>query len=128
MEAIDERTAVVAAPHCHFMTGALLDLASIGAARATGAVFVVDATQSLGSLPQRVDEVGADMVVAARYHWLLGPHSRGYTWTAPLRRDWRPLEQHQAGRVPGLRLEPGRGIEPGPIHYEDSAGWRPLTR
>jgi selenocysteine lyase/cysteine desulfurase len=99
VESIDERTAVVAVPNCHFMTGALIDLARIGAAaRAAGAMFVVDATQSLGVLPLRADEIGADVVVAAGYKWLLGPYSLGYAWTAPHCRDWRPLEHHWAGR------------------------------
>ncbi len=99
VESIDERTAVVAVPNCHFMTGALIDIQMVGkAARAAGATFVVDATQSLGVLPLQVDDIGADMVVAAGYKWLLGPYSLGYAWTAPHCRDWRPLEQHWAGR------------------------------
>jgi selenocysteine lyase/cysteine desulfurase len=74
LAAIDERTAVVAMPHCHFAAGAVLDLARVGArARDVGATFVVDATQSLGVVPLDVAEIGADVVVAAGYKWLLGP-------------------------------------------------------
>jgi len=52
VESIDERTVAVAVPNCHFMTGALIDVATIGeAARTVGATFVIDATQSLGVLP-----------------------------------------------------------------------------
>ncbi len=99
VESIDERTVAVAVPNCHFMTGALIDVTTIGeAARTVGATFVIDATQSLGVLPLNVNEVGADMVVAAGYKWLLGPYSVGYAWTAPHCRDWRPLEHHWAGR------------------------------
>lgn len=32
------------------------------------------------------------------YKWLLGPYSVGYAWIAPQHRNWRPLEQHWAGR------------------------------
>lgn len=97
--AIDERTAVVAVPNCHFMTGAMLDLVRIGAAaKAAGAVFVIDATQSLGVMPLDVAATQADVVVAAGYKWLLGPYSVGYAWIAPQHRDWQPLEQHWAGR------------------------------
>lgn len=99
VEAVDERTVAVAVPNCHFMTGALIDVATVGrAARGVGSLFVIDATQSLGVLPLEVDDVGADMVVAAGYKWLLGPYSLGYAWVAPRCRDWRPLEQHWAGR------------------------------
>ena len=99
VESIDERTVLVAVPNCHFMSGALIDLAMIGeAARTVGARFIVDVTQSLGVLPLRVDDIGADMVVSSGYKWLLGPYSVAYAWTAPQFRDWRPIEQHWAGR------------------------------
>lgn len=97
--AVDDRTAVVAVPHCHFMSGALLDLNRVGAAaRSAGALFVIDATQSLGALPLDVAELQADVVVAAGYKWLLGPYSVAYAWFAPQHREWRPLEHHWAGR------------------------------
>jgi len=81
------------------MTGALIDLARVGeAARAVGATFVIDVTQSLGVLPLDVAEVGADVVVSAGYKWLLGPYSLAYAWFAPHCRGWRPLEHHWQGR------------------------------
>ncbi len=96
---IDERTAVVAVPHCHFMDGTRVDLAAAGtAARAAGAALVVDATQSLGALPLDVAEVQPDFLVAAGYKWLLGPYSLGLSWTAPQHRQGTPLEHHWAGR------------------------------
>ncbi len=100
VSAVDERTVVVAVPNCHFMSGALLDLRRVAeASRSAGALFVVDATQSLGVLPLHVSDIAPDMVVAAGYKWLLGPYSVGYTWVAPHRREWRPLEHHWAGRT-----------------------------
>lgn len=99
VQSIDERTVAVAVPNCHFMTGALVDVAAVGAAaHEVGALFVIDATQSLGVLPLHAKSVGADVVVAAGYKWLLGPYSLGYAWTAPRCRDWQPLEHHWAGR------------------------------
>lgn len=99
VDAIDERTVAVSVPNCHFMTGALVDVAQIGqAAHRAGAVFVVDLTQSLGALPLNVQDIGADLVVAAGYKWLLGPYSVGYAWLAPSLREWVPLEHHWAGR------------------------------
>ena len=97
--AIDERTVVVTVPNCHFMNGALLDLVRIGdAARRAGAIFAIDATQSLGVIPLDVASVRPDVIVAAGYKWLLGPYSVAYAWIAPEHRDWRPLEHHWAGR------------------------------
>lgn len=100
VSAVDERTLVVAVPNCHFMAGALLDLEQVGqASRDAGALFVVDATQSLGILPLHVPDIAPDVVVAAGYKWLLGPYSVAYMWIAPHLRDWRPLEHHWAGRA-----------------------------
>lgn len=99
VDAIDERTVAVAVPNCHFMTGALIDLEQVGtAAQASGALFVVDVTQSLGVLSLDADRIAADLVVSAGYKWLLGPYSVAYAWFGPRLRDWRPLEHHWAGR------------------------------
>ncbi len=100
LAAIDDATAVVAVPNCHWTDGGLLDLGRVGhAARARGAALVVDATQSLGALPFDVRTVQPDFLVAAGYKWLLGPYSLGFCWVAPHRRDGRPLEFHWAGRA-----------------------------
>ena len=49
---MDERTALVAVPHCHWTDGTWVDLVKVGArAREVGAALAVDATQSLGALP-----------------------------------------------------------------------------
>ena len=93
LERIDERTAVVALPQCHWTDGSRLDLARIGErAHAAGAALVVDATQSLGAAPLDVGAVRPDFLVAATYKWLLGPYSLGFLYAAPERRDGRPLD------------------------------------
>lgn len=100
LSAIDERTAVVAVPHCHWTDGRLVDLRRVGAAaRSVGAALVVDATQSLGALPLDVDEVQPDFLVAAGYKWLLGPYRLGYMWVAPERRGGVALEQTWIARA-----------------------------
>lgn len=54
LEAIDDRTAIVAVPHCHWTDGTLVDLQQIGQrARETEAALVVDGCQSIGALPDR---------------------------------------------------------------------------
>lgn len=93
LEAIDERTAVVAVPQCHWTDGGLVDLAPVGErARAVGAALVVDATQSAGVYPLDVTVIQPDFLVAATYKWLLGPYSLGFLYVAPKHRDGRPLE------------------------------------
>ncbi len=95
LDAIDDRTAVVAVPNCHWTDGSLLDLVEVGkAARDVGSALVVDATQSLGAMPFSVKTIQPDFVVAAGYKWLLGPFGLGYMWVAPERRDGAPIEEN----------------------------------
>jgi selenocysteine lyase/cysteine desulfurase len=90
---IDARTALVAAPNCHWMDGSLVDLPRLGErARAAGAALVVDATQSLGAYPLDVAAVQPDFLVAATYKWLLGPSGLAFLYAAPHRRAGRPIE------------------------------------
>lgn len=93
LERIDERTAIVAVPNCHWTDGSVIDLVRVGErARAVGAALVIDATQSLGAVPLDVTRVQPDFLVAASYKWLLGPYSLGFVYVAPQHRSGRPLE------------------------------------
>ena len=99
MAAIDERTAVAALPHCHWIDGTLLDLPAIGArCRAAGAALVVDAIQSLGALPFSVQEIQPDFLVAATHKWLLGPYAYGFCYVAEKWLDGTPLEDNWLNR------------------------------
>ncbi len=109
LDAIDENTAVVAVPHCHWTDGSLVDLERVGErSRQVGAALVVDATQSLGAHPLDVATVQPDFLVAAGYKWLLGPYSLGYLYVAPRwREQGMPLEYgwiHKAGSEDFARL------------------------
>jgi selenocysteine lyase/cysteine desulfurase len=97
---LDERVAVAALPHCHWIDGGLLDLAAIGArCREVGSALVVDATQSLGALPLDLAGVRPDYLVCPGYKWLLGPYSLGYLYVAPAHQDGLPLEQNWIARA-----------------------------
>jgi selenocysteine lyase/cysteine desulfurase len=90
---IDERTAVVALPNCHWIDGTLVDLVRVAArVREVGAVLALDLTQSLGALSFDLDAVRPDFVACAAYKWLIGPYSVGFLYAAPHRRDGAPLE------------------------------------
>ncbi|HZH77012.1 MAG TPA: aminotransferase class V-fold PLP-dependent enzyme [Archangium sp.] len=92
---LDERTAVVAVPHCHWTDGSLVDLVKVGErVREVGAALAVDVTQSLGALPLDVAVVRPDFLVAAGYKWLMGPYSQSYLYVAPRWREGRPLEHN----------------------------------
>ncbi|NIM29317.1 MAG: aminotransferase class V-fold PLP-dependent enzyme [Gammaproteobacteria bacterium] len=100
LDAMDERTAIVALPNCHWADGALLDLERIGAAcRTLGAGLVLDVTQSAGVMPLDVRAIEPDFLVAACYKWLLGPYSTGFLYVAPHRQGGTPLEYSWRARI-----------------------------
>jgi selenocysteine lyase/cysteine desulfurase len=93
--AIDDRVALVSTPNVHWSTGALIDLPQVAkAARAVGASFIVDASQSLGVVPIGVTTLRPDALVAVGYKWLLGPYSVGYLYLDPSLHGGEPLEEN----------------------------------
>jgi selenocysteine lyase/cysteine desulfurase len=99
LDDLDEDTAVVAVPNCHWTDGSLLDLARIGErAREAGAALVVDAIQSLGAHPLDVREVRPDFLVASAYKWLLGPYGIGFLYADEGWREGTPIEHNWINR------------------------------
>jgi len=71
--AIDERTALVAVTHVCFRNGARLDVEGVAAlAHERGAVLLLDAYQSVGSLPIDVKKLHCDFLAAGALKYLLG--------------------------------------------------------
>jgi selenocysteine lyase/cysteine desulfurase len=100
LEALDERTAVVAVLATHWTDGGSVDLAAIaGRAREAGAALVVDASQALGAVPLDLDAIRPDYLVTVGYKWLLGPFALGYLYVAERHRDGVPLEENWISRL-----------------------------
>jgi selenocysteine lyase/cysteine desulfurase len=100
LEALDERTAVVAVLAVHWTDGALVDLDAVAArAREVGAAVVVDASQALGAMPLDLAAARPDFLVSVGYKWLLGPFGLGYLYVAPEHRDGVPLEENWISRL-----------------------------
>jgi selenocysteine lyase/cysteine desulfurase len=92
---IDRHTRIVSVPHVHWSDGRLFDLPRIGqAARAVGAAFVIDGTQSIGARPFSIDDLQPDFVTCSAYKWLLCPYGFGFLYVAPRFQDGIPLEEH----------------------------------
>lgn len=115
LAAIDENTAVVAVPNCHWTDGSLIDLEQVGEkVRAVDAVLVVDASQSLGAYPLDFDTIKPDFLVSVGYKWLLGPYSLGYLYVAPKwRKTGMPFEHSWLSRA-------GSENFAGLVEYEES--------
>jgi selenocysteine lyase/cysteine desulfurase len=100
VEALDERTAVVAVLATHWTDGGAVDLAAVGArAREAGAALVVDASQALGAVPLDLAAARPDYLVTVGYKWLLGPFALGYLYVAERHRDGVPLEENWISRA-----------------------------
>lgn len=82
--AIDERTLLVAVSHVFFGTSTLLDPAPIvAAARRHGALVLLDAYQSVGTVPVDVEALDVDFLVGGSIKWLCGGPGVGYAYVRP---------------------------------------------
>lgn len=119
LEAIDERTALVALGNVHWADGALFNLKAIRRRAAeAGAWLVVDGTQSVGALPFDVQEVQPDALICAGYKWLLGPYSIGLAYFGPAFDGGVPIEENWINR---LHSEDFKGL----VDYQPQ--YRPLA-
>jgi kynureninase len=84
MEAIDERTRLVAISHVLFRSAYVLDVARIAAhAHAMGALLSLDAYHSVGVLPVDVRALGADFLTGGVLKWLCGGPGGCFLWVRP---------------------------------------------
>ncbi len=75
---IDGRTRLVSMSSVQSLNGFMIDLKELGAlCRRKGALFFVDAIQSLGVVPMDVKEYGVDFLAADGHKWLLAPEGTG---------------------------------------------------
>lgn len=82
--AIGPRTRAVCVSWVHSFSGHAIDLAAIGAlCWASGAAFVVNATQGLGVRALDLSMAPVDAVVASGWKWLCGPYGTGFAWVRP---------------------------------------------
>ena len=84
LEAIDERTLLVPISHVLFKTGEIQDVeAIVRRAHEAGALVVLDAYQSAGSVPLDVTSLGVDVAVGGSVKWLCGGPGAGWLYVRP---------------------------------------------
>ena len=84
LEAIDERTLLVPVSHVLFKTGEIQDVeAIVERAHEAGALVVLDAYQSVGSVPLDVTGLGVDFAVGGSVKWLCGGPGAGWLYVRP---------------------------------------------
>jgi kynureninase len=84
VEAIDERTLLVPISHVVFRTGEIQDVeAVIERAHELGALVVLDAYQSVGTVPLDVTALGVDFAVGGSVKWLCGGPGAAWVYVRP---------------------------------------------
>jgi selenocysteine lyase/cysteine desulfurase len=80
-DAIDERTLLVVITHVCYRNGALLDVpAIVEIARRKGALVLLDAYQTLGTMPIDVGQLGVDFLVGGVLKYLLASSGLAYLY------------------------------------------------
>jgi selenocysteine lyase/cysteine desulfurase len=94
IEAIDVNTAMVSIEQAHWTDGTLFDLVRIGArAREVGALFVIDATQTVGAMPFDCVEIQPDALVVHSYKSMLSNYGLGFAVLSDRFANAKPLEE-----------------------------------
>jgi kynureninase len=84
VDAIDERTQLVPISHVLFKTGRIQDVEPIIArAHEVGAHVVLDAYQSVGTVPLDVTSLGVDFAVGGSVKWLCGGPGAAWLYVRP---------------------------------------------
>ena len=84
LEAIDERTRLVAISHVLFRSAYVMDVARIAEhAHAMGALLSLDAYHSVGVMPVDVRMLGADFLTGGVLKWLCGGPGGCFLWVRP---------------------------------------------
>ncbi len=111
LEAVDERTRMVAISWVQYASGHRIDLERLAAGcRARDVLLVVDAIQGVGALALDAEGLGLDAVALGSHKWLLGPEGVGLLFVSDrvidrlrsTRHGWRSV----AGRYEWGTIDP----------------------
>ncbi len=106
--AIGPQTAAVVLSHAAYVSGALIDVTAVAArCRETGALFILDAYQTVGTYPIDVLELGVDALVGGSHKWLCGGPGCGFMYVRPgLRERLEPAVTGWMGHAAPFAFEP----------------------
>ena len=95
LDAITEKTKVVAIPQHHWTDGTYFNLKAIRKKTTdVGALLIIDGTQSIGVYPFSIQEIQADALICAGYKWLMGPYSIGVAYFSDEFCQGIPIEEN----------------------------------
>jgi selenocysteine lyase/cysteine desulfurase len=94
LASIGRDTDLVAIESAHWTDGTLFDLQAVGRrCREVGALFVVDATQTIGIEPVDIGSIFVDALVAHPYKSMLAGYGLGFAYFGDRLADGSPLEE-----------------------------------
>jgi cysteine desulfurase/selenocysteine lyase len=107
-QALRPNTRLVAMLHASNVTGVIEPAADVGkVCRQHGAIFLLDAAQSLGHMPIDVENLYADLLAAPGHKGLLGPLGTGVLYVRPgVGKRLRPIRQGGTGSHSESDLQP----------------------
>ena len=106
LEAITDKTAVVAMAPVHWADGSKFDLKAIREKTIKHhALMILDGTQSIGALPFDIKEIPVDALICAAYKWLLGPYGTTLAWIGEYFDKGQPLEENWINRKNAEQFE-----------------------
>jgi selenocysteine lyase/cysteine desulfurase len=123
LNAINDRTKLVAIGNIHWADGTLFDLKSIrDRTNDVGAWLAIDGTQSVGALPFDIQEIQPDALICAGYKWLMGPYSIGLAYYGPALDEGTPVEENWINRFESENFSKlvnyNDQYQPGSLRYE----------
>ena len=138
LEAITPRTLLVVLSHVLFRTAELVDVRPfVDKAHANGALVVLDAYQSMGSIPFDVTELDVDFLVGGSVKWLCGGPGAGYLYAhrnlvdrlEPRFAGWFSHARPFAFEAPPIEYAPGierfvGGTPNMPAYYQAREGYQ----
>ncbi len=85
---ITKATKVICLAHVHTFTGHVIDIEKIGEiCRKNKIIFIVNFSQSAGTMPIDLGRLPIDGMTTAGFKWLCGPYGTGFCWMTPQLRE-----------------------------------------
>ncbi|GGG87844.1 aminotransferase [Polaribacter pacificus] len=105
LNAISDKTALIALGNIHWVHGTIFDLKAIRKkTKAHKALLIVDGSQSVGALPFSVLEIDPDALICAGYKWLFGPYGCAYAYFGSYFDEGQPIEENWSNRLDSENL------------------------
>lgn len=100
LEAITDKTVLVAIGNIHWSNGNLFNLKAISKkAKQHNALLIIDGSQSIGALPFSIKEIQPDALICAGYKWLFGPYGCAFAYFGPYFDNGNPIEENWLNRL-----------------------------